>query len=803
MDRQAFKNRMQQLKQYREQNPGKTYLDWRYSSDRTDHPVSKPTVVDLDMHTTPDGEYNSMYNSFEDTYYAGSLPQVTVTAPLTEQAQRNIEARRGASYVDEGRRKAAPYVGAIVAGAALPAMASTGGLGTAVDIASIASNPIDPLNYISKFSSIPKVLDNYQDYRALKQFMKKYNYTDIKPKPSIIFDSDALDRTTKHVVERHNTFVRGVDVAEAKKLGYIPENMPDEEAARKMLVTIPNSTGSNTAGLLDWENALYTSNDFGTAAGYTNSSKQGYIGIVRRPIKTGQTTRREFIKDNDFDFYTTPGNNMYETSSGIYKGWNFIKGSSVDADIFRKAMKDTPNITELEQQVLQSKSAYASSLSRESVSKFKKDYYDYIQAIKNTANQKYGAGFPMQEVRANAGAEALKGRKGDNGFRHYLFVGKEGDTPVELIDLRRNDQWTGHKAHMGQPSIGLSRKFADGGETGDDLTQYNDNTRVSAGKPTRYRHSNSKVAEENKGYGLTTMLPFVGDALDAADTYEAIKNKDWLGTGLALFSILPFIPSSVTKLRRTVPTVNKNLTSDLIDKQLQRESKDLALRTKTVNEVYNTIERLMDDPAYLHRAEQVRKQFGTDYSIPYADAFMAYNVNPAQLPNVKLLDDNIGATRAGQMTKHNKDSFTYGVSKVEHNMPNVTEHEMSHYMDLLQTGDYLNAEAGNNMFYQMSKDLNKKVDSRDRYYSNPSEQKAHMNQLREYMFQNGMLSNRGDVVSEKMMKDVLNKIKDVRGLTSVLRASKQFKSIKTYTKWFNSIPLLGVGAAAMYDNKQE
>lgn len=31
MDRQAFKNRMQQLKQYREQNPGKTYLDWKNS----------------------------------------------------------------------------------------------------------------------------------------------------------------------------------------------------------------------------------------------------------------------------------------------------------------------------------------------------------------------------------------------------------------------------------------------------------------------------------------------------------------------------------------------------------------------------------------------------------------------------------------------------------------------------------------------------------------------------------------------------------------------------------------------------
>lgn len=29
MDRQAFRNRMQQLKQYREQNPGKTYLDFK------------------------------------------------------------------------------------------------------------------------------------------------------------------------------------------------------------------------------------------------------------------------------------------------------------------------------------------------------------------------------------------------------------------------------------------------------------------------------------------------------------------------------------------------------------------------------------------------------------------------------------------------------------------------------------------------------------------------------------------------------------------------------------------------------
>lgn len=35
------------------------------------------------------------------------------------------------------------------------------------------------------------------------------------------------------------------------------------------------------------------------------------------------------------------------------------------------------------------------------------------------------------------------------------------------------------------------------------------------------------------------------------------------------------------------------------------------------------------------------------------------------------------------------------------------------------------------------------------------------------------------------------------------RASKQFGNINKYTKWFNSIPLLGVGAAAVYANDQE
>lgn len=108
------------------------------------------------------------------------------------------------------------------------------------------------------------------------------------------------------------------------------------------------------------------------------------------------------------------------------------------------------------------------------------------------------------------------------------------------------------------------------------------------------------------------------------------------------------------------------------------------------------------------------------------------------------------------------------------------------------------------MFYQMQKDIsNKKIDTNDEYYSRPTEQKAHMNQLREYMFQNNYIKTRGETVDEKLLKKAMQEAEKHDSMKGMIRASKQFKSFNKYTKWFNSIPLLGVGAAAVYNNNQE
>lgn len=64
MDRQAFRNRMQQLKQYREQNPGKTYLDWKNSL-----PNNLQDDSDYNLHRAYELGYTPEWNETDKSYH--------------------------------------------------------------------------------------------------------------------------------------------------------------------------------------------------------------------------------------------------------------------------------------------------------------------------------------------------------------------------------------------------------------------------------------------------------------------------------------------------------------------------------------------------------------------------------------------------------------------------------------------------------------------------------------------------------------------------------------------------------------
>lgn len=202
------------------------------------------------------------------------------------------------------------------------------------------------------------------------------------------------------------------------------------------------------------------------------------------------------------------------------------------------------------------------------------------------------------------------------------------------------------------------------------------------------------------------------------------------------------------------------------------------------------MERVMEDPSYMNRAREVKQKFGDDYSIPYADMFIAYNVDPDVLPNVQLMDE---LKKVGSMRRTADGKFIYKRNPDNDYIPNTAEHELSHFTDLLKSGRP-DAHAGNNVFYQMTKDLTKRVgDKHDDYFLLPTEQKAHMNQLREWMFQNGYINRRDQKVTPEYMSKIMKQLNNVEGMKGVQRAAQQFKSNKTFTKWFNSVPLIGAG----------
>lgn len=144
MDRQAFKQRMQNLKSYRENNPGKGYWDWKVET-FADGGVNDNLIGSYSNHTGTSTMYVPVTKEYEAVPEGfGEIANVH-TPEVTITPQSNISL---VEAVDKGRRDAAPYVGAIVAGATLPAMSSTNMLGKAIDLANIVLDPTNPANYV-------------------------------------------------------------------------------------------------------------------------------------------------------------------------------------------------------------------------------------------------------------------------------------------------------------------------------------------------------------------------------------------------------------------------------------------------------------------------------------------------------------------------------------------------------------------------------------------------------------------------------------------------------------------------------
>lgn len=218
-------------------------------------------------------------------------------------AQAPLQAQQSDSYL--------PYLGAAASTALTIPM---------VRPASIAAKTILNPRNISKglFRGLPSFVDdvgrNLADLQEAQKFAQQYGY-ELPANLERISQSNMLtDRTIRGMMDRHNTFVRGVSTnwdeiakrnpeilrhLEGKGIDW--QNNP-RAAAEYMATHIPINTGYGRASLNNEVfdrglQGLYTSNSIPTAEGYTYG--QGFITKVKKPTDFSSVNRQDWITKNN------------------------------------------------------------------------------------------------------------------------------------------------------------------------------------------------------------------------------------------------------------------------------------------------------------------------------------------------------------------------------------------------------------------------------------------------------------------------------------------------------------------------
>lgn len=372
----------------------------------------------------------------------------------------------------------------------------------------------------------------------------------------------------------------------------------------------------------------------------------------------------------------------------------------------------------------------------------------------------------------------------------------DDDTVLELINT---------VAHTPNKKV---QRAAEGGQTGDPEKErfYQATGRSSSGRPLEEGLKPVFSLED-----AANMTP-IGDAISAKDAYDAVKNRDWLSAGLAALTVLPFVPSGLRNVKaaaRYIPTVNRTEQS-LINQALDNISK----KRDYLSDIANSRNRVLEDIntiPYRNRAEQADKIFGTNYSETYDLLDDLYQHRYFDLPEVQPKDMVAsGRLQAKPFAEERFNKTGVGAEPNEFDLwvntgmyrdpMQLANHEMNHYTDYIISRN-ANTTINNNMLKQLENSL-KQTDATS-YYRKGTEQKAYMNQLRTMLKQNGDVQNLDEPVSSTLLKKYLDKMSDSDPIKKMF---KQHKNINAYTKWFNTIPLLGttaLGDNAYFNNNKD
>lgn len=410
-------------------------------------------------------------------------------------------------------------------------------------------------------------------------------------------------------------------------------------------------------------------------------------------------------------------------------------------------------------------------------------YEDYV----NQANEKHAQTWDFRGNNSNL--------KDDQG--NYYIDPNRQLTPEDISNMRSKgakipEQWESLEDadiseltntfayNMYQDPV---QYMANGGEVGDPDDEFTKAINTKLGRTPDGRPLQQGLKPVFDLEDAANLTP-VGDVLSAKEAYDAVKQNDWLGAGLAGLGFIPFIPKGVRRIARQTPTVNRTF-----EQKVAEMEKRVGNRRKMMEEFYDQRNRtyeLLNTPEARRRAADIDQKYGTEYNKVYDELTKEYEdvtsyVNMVEPEFVKDPDAfaRINPSETGKKISLSEDNIT----KPEDFPTGLIRHEIGHYVDEMAypggvpNNAYLRQLGKPSKYrpFEEVKDIFRSPDKalQDyRYLRNPTEKKSIMNQFDEYLMNNYTPSTYPQTTKE--FKEAIEKAPDIHNKPSIL--FKDFKN---------------------------
>lgn len=397
-------------------------------------------------------------------------------------------------------------------------------------------------------------------------------------------------------------------------------------------------------------------------------------------------------------------------------------------------------------------------------------YEDYV----NQANEKHAQTWDFRGNNSNL--------KDDQG--NYYIDPNRQLTPEDISNMRSKgakipEQWESLEDadiseltntfayNMYQDPV---QYMANGGEVGDPDDEFTKAINTKLGRTPDGRPLQQGLKPVFDLEDAANLTP-VGDVLSAKEAYDAVKQNDWLGAGLAGLGFIPFIPKGVRRIARQTPTVNRTF-----EQKVAEMEKRVSNRRKMMEEFYDQRNRtyeLLNTPEARRRAADIDQKYGTEYNKVYDKLTKEYEditsyVNMVEREFVKDPDAfaRIKPAKSGKKISLSEDNIT----KPEDFPTGLIRHEIGHYVDEMAypggvpNNAYLRQLGKPSKYrpFEEVKDIFRSPDKalQDyRYLRNPTEKKSIMNQFDEYLMNNYTPSTYPQTTKE--FKEAIEKAPDI------------------------------------------